>query len=209
MGTRRFQRDEQWRQEFAQEAARIMAEGGIDDFELAKRKARARLNLPAGAPAPRNQEIEQALIEYRSLVDGEEYSEALRALRLLAIDAMEALAEFKPRLVGPVLSGAADASSTITLHLFAEAAEEVAFYLMDNGVRFRDCERRLRTGDGQVERVPGYEYVSNEVPVELLVFSGKARRRTPMSPVDGRPIRRASVGDVRALVDDGGERVAY
>ena len=47
-----------------------------------------------------------------------------------------------------------------------------------------------------------------DVAVELLVFSGKTRRRTPMSPVDGRPIRRASLSDVRALVGDG-ERVAY
>ena len=94
------------------------------------------------------------------------------------------------------------------MHLFADAAEEVAFHLMDNGVRFRDSERRLRMGSGQMERVPGYAFVLKDVPVELLVFSGKTRRRTPMSPVDGRPIRRASLSDVRALVGDG-ERVAY
>ena len=202
MGLGRFDRDERWRSEFAQEAARIMAEGGIEDYELAKRKARSRLNLPGSVSAPRNRDIERALIEYRELMGGGAHQDCVRELRRIAMEVMQAFSEFKPRLVGPVLTGSADESSAITLHLFAEAAEEVAFHLLDNGTRFRDFERRMHMGSGTIERVPGYMIMVHDVPVELLVFSGKARRRVPLSAVDGRPIQRASLRDVREMVED-------
>ena len=55
----------------AQEAARIMADEGVRDFRLAKRKAAERLGLPVnGTLMPRNTEIEQALIDHQRLFNG-------------------------------------------------------------------------------------------------------------------------------------------
>lgn len=204
MGFRPSQRDSQRRGELAREAARLMVEGGIRDYALAKRKALERLHLPASTPMPRNQEIEDAVFEYQRLFGGPSQSQSLRGLRQTAAEAMREFNAFRPRLVGPVLSGSADENSVVCLHLFAESTEEVGWYLMDRGIPHRDTEQRLRMSSGSVERVPGFSFLAGEVPVELLVFSGRKRRQTPISPVDGRAMRRASLAEVEALAAEAG-----
>ncbi len=193
-------RDSQARLELAREAARVMLEGGIRDFALAKRKALDRKHLPASTPLPRNSEIEQALMEHQRLFGGDDQARCLQDLRAAAAAAMRELAAFKPRLVGPVLSGTADRNTPVSLHLFAESTEEVGFCLMERGIPYREHEQRLRMSTGETERVPGYAFLAGGVPVELLVFSGRTRRHTPLSPVDGRAMRRAALAEVEGLV---------
>ena len=55
------------RARIAAAAARIMAEDGIDDFALAKRKAARQLGAPETEALPRNDEIEDELRAYRAL----------------------------------------------------------------------------------------------------------------------------------------------
>ena len=112
------------RHRLAHEAARLMAEGGVRDFHQAKLKAAARLGIHDDASLPRNREIEQALREYQRIFLGDLQAEALRQRREAAIRALEFLAGFEPRLVGPVLDGTADApGSTVTVaSRFAEDA---------------------------------------------------------------------------------------
>jgi hypothetical protein len=200
MASRAQGRDAQKRQELAREAARVMLEGGIRDYALAKRKALERLHLPASTPLPGNQEIEQARLEHQRLFGGAAHDQMLRALRTAAVAAMREFAPFKPRLVGPVLTGTADGNSMVSLHLFADSAEEVGWHLLDRGIPHRDTEQRLRMSTGETERVPGYSFLAGDVPLELLVFSGRSRRHTPLSPVDGRAMRRAALHEVEDLL---------
>lgn len=202
MGTRNIGRDEQTRLQLAAEAARAMVEGGITDYGLAKRKAQERMRLPSGTPLPSNREIEDAVHEYLRLYGDVDQSRHLTALREAAATAMRELKEFKPRLVGPVLSGTADRHSPVSLHLFADSAEEVGFALMERGIPHRNTEQRLRMSTGSVERVPGYSFLAGEIELQMLVFSGRTRRHTPLSPVDGRAMRRASLADVEMLIGD-------
>lgn len=200
MRSRGHSRDLLTRQSLAREAARVMIDGGIRDFALAKRKALERMHLPATTPLPRNQEIEQALLEHQRLFGGDEQARCLRALREAALAAMREFAAFAPRLVGPVLSGSADRNSAVCLHLFADAAEEVGWRLMELGIPHRNTEQRLRMSTGEIERVPGFAFLAADIPVELLVFSGRTRRHTPLSPVDGKAMRRAAPAEVQRLV---------
>ena len=64
-------------------------------------------------------------------------------MRLTALSAMEVLARFSPRLVGPVLNGTADANSVVNLHVFADSPEAVAMLLDERGIRYSAYERRL------------------------------------------------------------------
>ena len=57
-------RTDHLRHAIAQEAARLMAEHGIQDFYVAKRKAAERYGVVDGAFLPRNTEIEAALMSY-------------------------------------------------------------------------------------------------------------------------------------------------
>jgi len=200
MRSRAASRDAQARLKLAAEAARVMLEGGIRDYGLAKRKAQERMRLPAGTPLPSNLEIEQALLEHQRLFGGRERDRALETLRAAAATAMRELAAYKPRLVGPVLAGTADRNSPVSLHLFAESSEEVGFTLMERGIPHRRTEHPLRMSTGQVERVPGYSFLAGEVQLELVVFSGRTRGHTPLSPVDGRAMRRAGLPEVESLL---------
>ena len=185
----------------AEEAARIMHEQGVRDYGLAKRKAAARLGLPPGGRGlPRNREIEAALAAYRRLFD-EDHEARLRRLRRVAAETMRLLAEFEPRLVGSVLSGTAGEHSDVNLHLFADAPERVALFLAERHIPYEEGERRLRPAAGRDPcSYPAFRFVAGEVAVELTVFPFDGLRQAPCSPVDGRPMRRAGLAAVEALL---------
>ncbi len=194
---------ENLRQALAQEAARIMAEHGVRDFRLAKRKAAERLGVAdTAAVLPKNVEIEAALAQYQRLFGGESHAESLHAQRLAAVNAMQYLREFEPRLVGAVLSGTATEHSEIQLHLFADYPEAVTIKLMDQGIPHEVTEKRVRMNPDRVLAYPGVRFEVDDLPVEVTVFPTDGIRQAPVSPVDGRPMKRASQTEVEALLDE-------
>jgi hypothetical protein len=196
-------RGDHLRRALAQEAARIMAEHGIRDFLVAKRKAAERFGVSDGAALlPKNSEIESALAEYQRLFGGESHLSALLAQRRAALSAMRYLDEFSPRLVGAVLSGTATQHSDVQLHLFAERAESVSLKLLDQGIPHEVTERRLRFNSDQVRAFPGVRFEMDEQPIEAVVFPTDGIRQAPVSPVDGRPMRRANAFEVAALLQE-------
>jgi hypothetical protein len=189
----------QVRERIAKEAARLMCEAGVRDFQLAKRKALQRLRIPDQRNLPSNEEIQLAVAEYQRLFRADSQPRRLAELRRTAVRAMRFLARFQPRLVGEVLSGTADEHSEVCLHLFAETAEEVGLFLLEQGVPHEHGERAMRLASDDVQRLPTCRFVAEEVPVELVIFAERTRRRVPLSPVDGRPMQRAALQAVEAL----------
>ena len=106
---KRSVRGDMMRQAIAREAARLMIEHGHEDYGVAKRKAALRFGVTELAVLPKNAEIEDALAEHQRLFGAEEHASELAGMRAAAVDAMRLLAEFEPRLVGPLLSGTATA----------------------------------------------------------------------------------------------------
>lgn len=189
------------RRALAQEAARIMAEHGIRDFFVAKRKAAERLGIADGAAAlPKNTEIEAALAEYQRLFGGDTHTESLHAQRQAALSAMRYLREFEPRLVGPVLSGTATEHSEVQLHLFADRAESVALKLLDEGIPHDVTEKRVKMGAERVLTYPGVRFQMDDQSIEVTVFPMDGIRQAPVSPVDGKPMRRANAFEVASLL---------
>ncbi len=189
------------RQMLADEAARLMYEHGIEDFGLAKRKAAERLGLTDRGSLPRNAEIEAALLERQRLFGGSRHTVALLRLRRAARNAMVMFAEFEPRLAGPVLAGTASENADVEIHLFADSPEQVSFQLMRDDIPHELSERRLRRDDDYVN-YPTYRFVAGDTPIEATVFPLIGLRQAPRSPVDGRPMRRASLREVELLLDD-------
>jgi hypothetical protein len=191
------------RRALAQEAARIMAEHGIGDFLAAKRKAAERLGVEDGAALlPKNSEIEAALAEYQRLFGGESHVTALTAQRRAALSAMRYLSEFEPRLVGAVLSGTATQHSEVQLHLFTERAESVTLKLLDEGIPHEVTEKRVKLDPERVRAFPGVRFAVDDQSIEATVFPTDGIRQAPVSPVDGRPMRRANAFEVEALLAD-------
>ncbi|MCP5141131.1 MAG: hypothetical protein H6980_02120 [Gammaproteobacteria bacterium] len=187
------------RTEIAHEAARIIIDEGVIDFALAKRKAVGRLGLDGHHDLPTNREIEDAALEYQRLFLGEAGARRLATLREAALAAMQFFAHFKPLLVGPVLTGIAGENTRITLHLFADRAEDVLLFLMDKEIPFDDASKRVNVA-GLTHEFPTYRFFAGDAPLELVVLPPELRSRPPLSPVDGKPMAHADEQAVRELI---------
>ena len=188
------------RSQIAQEAARLIIDEGVIDFALAKRKAVSRLGYEGIGDLPNNQEIELAALEYQRLFLGQAGEDRLRVLRESALSAMRFLTQFEPQLVGAVLAGIAGENTRITLHLFANRAEDVLLFLLDQDIPFDDASKRVNIGGTQRE-FPTYRFYAGDAPLELVVLPMELQRRPPLSPVDGKPMAHADVDAVQSLLD--------
>lgn len=196
------QRDrDHMRQHLAQKTAQILLESGTRDFHAAKKKAAQQLGVKDTKSLPNNAEIELALSEYQRIFRSGNQPAYLEQLRQIALEAMQFLARFHPRLVGSVLTGTADEHSVIRLHLFADTVESVGFYLDDNKIPHQLGERRLKVANAQFQNYSTYDFVVDENAVELVVFLPKQNQR-PLSPVDGKPMKRADITEVELLLNE-------
>jgi hypothetical protein len=184
----------------AQEAARIIAEQGIEDFRVAKTKAAERLGMRDRGSLPGNAEIDRALGEHLQLFGRESHLDLLRMLRRAALAAMDLLDAFAPRLVGPVLHGTAAANSAVNLHVFADHAELVAEKLGEQEISFRSYERRLKSRRNRPETFAGFRFLHNDAQIEATVFPIDGLRQAPISAIDGRPMKRADRRVIQELL---------
>ncbi|MCR4346263.1 MAG: hypothetical protein NUV55_03510 [Sulfuricaulis sp.] len=197
--------EDQLRTHIATDAARIMAEEGVRDFHTAKRKAAARLGLPETKNLPGNDEVDAALQEYLRLFHGGHLNQSVRRLRELAAEAMRFLSKFDPRLVGPVLSGTVTSATEIEIHLTADTPEEIGFWLQEHSIPYEQADRRLRFGGDRQETFPAYRFTADNVPIELCIFDRREARESPLSPVDGKPMKRANLREVENLMTEEAE----
>jgi hypothetical protein len=116
---------------------------------------------------------------------------------------MRNLATFHPRLVGDVLRGTATAHSAVELHLFSDTVEVVGAALEALGIAHRDIARRHRLRQDETEPFPGYRFSVHDCEFSVTVFPLRLRGHAPLSPVDGRPMRRASLREVGELLQPG------
>jgi hypothetical protein len=183
-------------------AARIMAEDGIEDFAMAKRKAARRLGAGDTQSLPNNDEIETELRLYQSLYQGEEQRERVRYLRSQALAAMEQLADFKPYLTGPVLRGTAGRYADIDLQVFADSGKDLEIFLLNRKIPYQTAELRHYSGDqARVVSVLSLDWQGTLVRVAVYLPDDE-RRSVKTSPL-GRPLERAGLHAVRTLVADG------
>ncbi len=202
MSRKRTGESERARQVVAQEAARIIVNHGVRDYRLAKQKAAERLGVNARGSLPGNAEIETAVAEHLQIFGGDSHQHHLRLMRVTALAAMELLTTFAPRLVGPVLAGTADKYSAINLHVFADSPEAVAMQLDEMGLQYRPYERRLKSRRDQVRTYAGFEFHHNDSSIEATVFPVDGIRQAPMSPIDGKPMKRVDSNGVQQLLGD-------
>jgi hypothetical protein len=188
------------RKMLAQEAARIIVEQGIQNYRIAKNKAAERFGMSERGTLPGNSEIEQAVSEHLKIFGRESHLDLLRVLREAALSAMELLAAFTPRLVGPVLHGTASANSAVNLHVFSDSTELVAQALQDRSVQYRIYERRIKSRRNYAETFSGFRFTHDDSPLEATVFPVNGMRQAPISPINGKPMQRADRQAVLALL---------
>jgi hypothetical protein len=179
-----------------------MAEEGIDDFALAKRKAARRLGAADSEALPGNDEIEAELRGYLALYQADEHPERIVELRRVALEAMRALERFSPYLTGPVLAGLAGPYAEIELQLFPESSKEVELFLLDRNIAYEASDERRYSGD-RARAVAVISLAWQGLPLRLSVFDPRDERAVLKTTLAGRVAARAGIAEVANLVAAG------
>jgi len=187
------------RERLAYLAARLMAEDGIDDFGVAKRKAARLEGVSDTRGLPSNEEIERELKTQRDLYQGREHREVLRELRMQAIAAMRLLEGFNPRLVGPIVTGTAGRHSDVRLQLFADSAKEVEIFLINRGISYEADQVRAAADE---QRRPRLKFSLGGGSVTATVFLPHELRQPYRSSAESKGQQRVSIEWLEAAVKE-------
>ena len=188
------------KERLAYEAARIMAEQGLSDYDRARRKAAARMGILDRRQWPSNEAVQEAILTQRRLFLGHTHERDCLDLREKALEAMKTFRNFAPRLVGSALTGAGDRQTGIELLLFAERPEDVLFALMEQRIPWQEAERGFRYPDGQRHAHPLFRFIAGGMPVQLIVLPTRALRNPPLDSITERPLRGAAREEVERLL---------
>jgi len=189
------------RSRIAHLAARLMAEDGIEDYSLAKRKAARQAGLGDTRELPGNEEIDAALQLYQAIYHPAEHRDRLRMLREKALRAMRELAQFQPYLTGSVLNGNAGKYADINLLLYADNGKAVELYLIERDIPYKATQARLYSGEEQ-QVVPVYTLEDDGVAIEITVLSTRALRLPLRTSLEGKAIERAKPAAVEQLLNE-------
>jgi hypothetical protein len=192
-------KQQQMRQRIAAVAARMMAEDGVEDFALAKRKAARQLGAGDTQVLPGNDEIEAELKSYLSLYQGEEQRDRLHHLRRVALSAMQELSQFRPFLTGAVLKGTAGRYAGIDLQLFTDDGKAVEMFLLNRNIPYESSAQRHYAGD-QVRAILVLQLIREDIEINLSVFSTNDERSALKTSAAGRPMERAGIDALAAMV---------
>jgi hypothetical protein len=186
------------RARIAQAAARLIAEHGLNDWQAAKRKACRHLGLPDHQALPDNDEVEQALRDYNNLFQSASQAQSLRAQRLEALEWMEHLSPWNPRLTGAVAAGWATEHSEVRLELEAEDAKAVELSLINAGITYTSVP-----APRGIDEPPQLRVESPRATLRILILSPQQRRNRPRR--DAAPEERLTASQLRALLTESDE----
>jgi hypothetical protein len=174
-------------------AARLMAEDGISDFAVAKRKAARSLGLPETAQLPDNAEVELELRTYQRLFQDEEQIAAITELRRKAAEMMAIVLEFSPYLTGAVLDGTAGRFAEIDIQLFADSAKDVEIFLLNRQINFEHSTPRT-------DRAEAVLTIHSDNAIANLIIYPVNQERVVLKTRDGRVRQRARLDAVKNLL---------
>src|SRR4051794_7739888 len=188
--------DAKLRQAIALEAARLMYERLESEYFTAKRKAAKRLCRRGVKPEdlPSNAEIRDQIQVFARIHEGDKRTEHLRAMRLEALRLMRLLRQFRPRLIGSVMTGHVRKGSDIDLHLFSDSALLITDLLEQEGLQY-DLERKQVVKHGE-SRVFTHIHVYARFNFELTVYPEDKAHYVFRSSITGKAIERASVREL-------------
>jgi hypothetical protein len=78
----------------------------------------------------------------------------------------------------------------------------VLLVLMHAGIPYRSIERRLRYGGDDARYYPALQLMTGGYQTEVVVLPVDALKQSPpLNPVDGKPMKRASIKQVERLLE--------
>ncbi|OIN92574.1 MAG: hypothetical protein AUJ20_07220 [Comamonadaceae bacterium CG1_02_60_18] len=182
--------------EIAAQAARLVVEEGLG-YGPAKQRAARALGLGHTRALPDNAQLELAVIDYLATFCGDTQPGELHALRTLALQWMERLAEFRPHLCGAVWRGTATHLSDIHLELFCDDSKSAEIALIDQKIAYTVHSARGLHGH-PVDSLSVHAFcapLNEDVGVHLMLYDHDDVRGALKPDASGRAPR----GDAQAL----------
>jgi hypothetical protein len=188
------------RQAIALEAARLMYERQETEYFTAKRKAAKRLCRGQFKPAdlPSNAEIREQIQTFARMHEGEKRTEHLRDMRLEALALMRLMRQYRPRLIGSVMTGHVRKGSDIDIHVFCDAPALLTDLLENEGLQY-DVERKQIVKHGE-SRLFTHIHVYGRFNFELTVYAEDKAHYVFKSSITGKAIERASIKELEELI---------
>lgn len=195
-------------QQIAVEAARLISEEGIDNISKARKKAALKFGVhqEQSHSLPDHEAILQEVKTQQFLYQSASDKEQLHAIRTTALNAMQLFEDFQPRLIGSVLQGLAQQHSSIDLLLSVDSAEEIATFLMAQGIPYQLRERPLylNKSDSSAKKpgvlVPAYQFYAGKQPINLIILDESQQKRTLFDPTNGQALQKASIAQLQDLL---------
>ena len=178
----------------ANAAAKLIAEGGLADYERAKRKAAHNLGFSENTGLPENAEVEEELRTHQRLFQSEEQARIVQYLRRKAVDIMGILRQFTPYLTGSVLDGSAARYAEIDIQLFTDSAKDVEIFLLNQRIDYEHSVPRTDRAEA-VLTIQSGETVAN------LIIYPVNQERVGFKTKDGRIRQRARLDAVNELLN--------
>ena len=185
----------------AQEAAKIIAEKGIQQFGQAKFKAAENLNAMNYGCLPSNSDVEKKIVEYYQLFQADIDFDHIQSLRKIAYDIMHMFNNYLIYLVGPVANGTASVSSAINFHIASEDESEIIQTLIENDLTHKPYDRKIKFNEKMIRRVNGIKTIYKNIDVELTVFNYKEIRHAPLSKIDNKPMKRIKIKLLQEMIN--------
>jgi hypothetical protein len=184
--------------QIAAAAAELVVDEGME-YAGAKRKAAQALGSRGGrGELPSNEQLEDAVREHIAIFHADSQPAELLALRRLALQWMQRLAEFRPHLSGAAWRGTATRRSALHIDLYCDDPKSAEIALLDRGVDF-DVATLDRPGQDPLDvlsvAAPVPE-LGESITVHLLVRDLDELRGALKPDARGRSWR----GDAAALV---------
>lgn len=183
-------------------AAALMYAREESEYLNAKRKAARQLRIDwkySPKDLPSNAEIREQVLLLANMLEGDRRGEDLRDMRLLAWQTMRLLEPFRPRLIGSTLTGHVRKGSDIDLHVFTDHLPALTDVLDDHGLAY-DIEQKNITKLGK-SNVYTHVHLEAKYPIELTVYTRAEHRTVFRSSITGKPIERANLTEVQALIE--------
>jgi predicted nucleotidyltransferase len=185
------------RRKVAREAALLLYTMQEKEFKQAKERAAKILGLRI---MPTNLEVAEELDSIADEYEGPERKERLIRMRREALEIMEILKEFNPRLIGSVWRGTANKNSDIDIVVFSQNEDSVIDVLRGKGFKITRVKRTSAIKNGSGEALHVYVSFPSGDEAEVTVKGLEDMHREERCEIYGDQKKGLSLDQLREVV---------
>jgi|GEM_PF-3595475 len=176
------------RHKISYEAALLIAQMGVNDFQYAKNKAAKKLGISDIHLLPSNEEILHELKNYKNLFsnpnDEERHEWQQHVLKIMGI-----LRDFAPKIANHTLNHELIPNCYIEIYVSAASLEEICIFLLDKNIPYDLKEKKITLSKNKSQVVPYFDLIKEKYKIQLTFLAQEKPLIRPINPIDNKPIQ--------------------